>query len=131
MDDAQAACRFLRDVTYFSRFYVFYAMSHPLLCLAEASRLGHPLRTRSFEKRETEEKRGVHVKRERAWFLGEGCRGAVGKYSRSGLRGARDGTSVGAGTEHISDTLPQQTSGWRVATRISSDLSFQVMLFLS
>ena len=36
------ACPFLRDVAYFSRFYVFYAMYHPLLCLAEASCLGHP-----------------------------------------------------------------------------------------
>ncbi len=33
---------FLRDVAYFYRFYIFYAMDHPLLCLAEASRLGHP-----------------------------------------------------------------------------------------
>src|SRR2546429_7177369 len=35
--------------------------------------VGHALRTRSFEKRETKEKRGGNVKRERAWFLGEGC----------------------------------------------------------
>jgi hypothetical protein len=76
---------FLRDVAYFYRFYILYATYHPLLCLAEASRLGHALRTRNFEKRETKEKRGVHVKRERAWFLGEGCRGAVGKCSRSRL----------------------------------------------
>ena len=34
------ACPFLRDVAYFYRFCVFYAMYHPLLCLAEASRLG-------------------------------------------------------------------------------------------
>src|SRR5207237_968604 len=33
---------FLRDVAYFFRFYVFYTKYHPLLCLAEASRLGHP-----------------------------------------------------------------------------------------
>ncbi len=31
---------FLRYVAYFYRLYVFYAMYHPLLCLAEASRLG-------------------------------------------------------------------------------------------
>ncbi len=35
---------FLRDVAYFYRFYIFYVKYHPLLCLAEASRLGHPLR---------------------------------------------------------------------------------------
>jgi lactate dehydrogenase-like 2-hydroxyacid dehydrogenase len=50
-----------------------------------AGYLVHPLRTRSFEKRETREKRGVNVERERAWFLGEGCRGAVRKCSRSCL----------------------------------------------
>jgi hypothetical protein len=33
---------FLRYVAYFYRFYVLYAMYHPLLCLAEALRLGHP-----------------------------------------------------------------------------------------
>jgi hypothetical protein len=33
---------FLRYVAYFYRFYVLYAMYHPLLCLAEASRLGYP-----------------------------------------------------------------------------------------
>src|SRR5256885_12694903 len=36
-----------------------------------AGYLVHPLRTRSFEKRETQEKRGGNVKRERAWFLGK------------------------------------------------------------
>ncbi len=35
---------FLRDVAYFSRFYIFYVKYHPLLCLAEASRLGHLFR---------------------------------------------------------------------------------------
>src|SRR6266699_766381 len=35
---------FLRYVAYFYRFYVFYTKYHPLLCLAEASRLGHPFR---------------------------------------------------------------------------------------
>ena len=35
---------FLRYVAYFYRFYVLYAMYHPLLCLAEASRLGHLFR---------------------------------------------------------------------------------------
>jgi hypothetical protein len=33
---------FFRYVAYFYRFYVLYAMYHPLLCLAEASRLGYP-----------------------------------------------------------------------------------------
>src|SRR5437660_11334607 len=32
----------LRYVAYFYRFYVFYTKYHPLLCLAEASRLGYP-----------------------------------------------------------------------------------------
>src|SRR2546421_3342331 len=36
------ACPFLHDVASFYCFYVFYAMDHPLLCFAEASRLGHP-----------------------------------------------------------------------------------------
>ena len=31
---------FLHDVAYFYRFYVFYTKYHPLLCLAEAPRLG-------------------------------------------------------------------------------------------
>src|SRR2546421_3776116 len=35
-----------------------------------AGYLVHLFRTRYFEKRETREKRGVNVKRERAWFLG-------------------------------------------------------------
>ena len=35
------ACPFLRDAAYFYRFCVFYAKYHPLLCLAEAFRLGH------------------------------------------------------------------------------------------
>src|SRR2546421_6630771 len=88
-----------------------------------AGYLVHPLRTRSFEKRETKEKRGGNVKRERAWFLGEGCRGAVGKCSRSGLRGARDGTSVGAGTQHVSDTRPPRRhlcEGWRLVSPLIS-----------
>src|SRR5207248_5914831 len=59
-----------------------------------AGYVAHPFRTKSFEKRETKEKRGVNVKRERAWFLGEGCCVAVGKCSRSCVRGARDGTCV-------------------------------------
>jgi hypothetical protein len=33
---------FLRYAAYFYRFYILYATYHPLLCLAEASRLGHP-----------------------------------------------------------------------------------------
>src|SRR2546421_185993 len=36
-----------------------------------AGSLGHALRTRSFEKRETKEKRGVYVKWKRAYFLGK------------------------------------------------------------
>ena len=32
----------LRYVAYFYRFYVLYAMYHPLLCLAEASYLEYP-----------------------------------------------------------------------------------------
>jgi hypothetical protein len=39
---------FLRYVVYFYRFYVLFAMYHPLLCLAKAFRLGHPLRNRIF-----------------------------------------------------------------------------------
>ena len=35
---------FLRYVAYFYRFYVLYAMYHPLLCLAEAPCLGHQFR---------------------------------------------------------------------------------------
>ena len=35
---------FLRYVAYFYRFYVLYAMYHPLLCLCEASCLGHLFR---------------------------------------------------------------------------------------
>src|SRR6266480_2969439 len=66
------------------------------LWLACAGYLVHPFRTRDFEKRETKEKRGGNGKRERACFLGEGCRVAVRKCSRSSLRGARHGTSVGA-----------------------------------
>jgi hypothetical protein len=48
-----------------------------------AGYVGHALRTRSFEKRETKEKRGGNGKRERVWFLGEGCRVAMRKCSRS------------------------------------------------
>jgi hypothetical protein len=33
---------FLRYAAYFYRFYILYATYHPLLCLAEASCLGHP-----------------------------------------------------------------------------------------
>src|SRR5436309_10937894 len=72
--------------------------------------VGHALRTRSFEKRETKEKRGGNGKRERAWFWGEGCCVAVRKCSRSSLRGARHGTSVGAVTASVSETRSQQTS---------------------
>src|SRR5207248_11462585 len=38
---SRCAGYFLRYVAYFYRFYVFYTKYHPLLCLAEASRLGH------------------------------------------------------------------------------------------
>jgi hypothetical protein len=36
------ACPFLRYGAYFYRFYVLYATYRSLLCLTEASRLGHP-----------------------------------------------------------------------------------------
>jgi hypothetical protein len=56
--------------------------------------VGHALRTRFFEKRETKEKRGGNVKWERACFLGKDavlqCASAPGR----GLRGARHGKSV-------------------------------------
>jgi hypothetical protein len=75
-----------------------------LLC---AGYLVHPFRTRNFEKRETKEKRGVHVKRERAWFLGEGCRGAVGKCSRSrASRGSRRNQRVNRHTARFCHTQP-------------------------
>jgi hypothetical protein len=35
---------FLRYIAYFYRFYVLYAMYHPLLCCAEASCLGYPFK---------------------------------------------------------------------------------------
>ena len=75
-----------------------------------AGYVGHPLRTRFFEKRETKEKRGVNGKGERACFFGEGSRVAVRKCSRSCLRGTRHGKSVGAGTEHVSDTRSREPS---------------------
>jgi hypothetical protein len=59
-----------------------------------AGYLVHLFRNRSFEKRSPKEKRGVHDKRERAWFLGEGCRVGVRKCSRSCLRGARHGNTA-------------------------------------
>ncbi len=39
---------FLRYDAYFYRFYVLYAMYHPLLCLAEAFRLGHPFGKQAY-----------------------------------------------------------------------------------
>src|SRR5207245_8780138 len=62
--------------------------------------VGHALRTRSFEKRETKEKRGGNGKRERAWFLGEGCRGAVGKCSLLPVLSARCSTRNQRGSRH-------------------------------
>ena len=55
---------------------------------------GHPLRTRFFEKRETKEKRGVHVKWERACFLGKDAVVQCARAPGRGLRGARHGKSV-------------------------------------
>ena len=56
---------FLRYVAYFYRFYVLYAKYHPLLCLAEAFRLGHPFLH--------QEKMGVNEEQGRGFSCRQGC----------------------------------------------------------